>query len=75
MGYTKPVTSMKDKDDLVRSLAFDHNCTDAHKRLTGNTCARSICIPIKERYTKCNTEVFALNVLEDIFDNHGLGQR
>ncbi|CAB4014342.1 G2 M phase-specific E3 ubiquitin- ligase [Paramuricea clavata] len=57
------------------SLAFDHQCTDAHKRLTGNTCALTICIPVNERYTKCNTDTFALNIMEDIFQDYGLGQR
>ena len=57
------------------SLAFDHQCTDAYKRITGNTCARIICIPVNERYTKCNTEVFASNCMEDIFEDYGLGQR
>ncbi len=57
------------------SLAFDHQCTDAHKRLTGNTCALTICIPVNERYTKCNTKEFASIVMEDIFQDYGLGQR
>ena len=57
------------------SLAFDHQCTDAHKRLTGNTCALTICIPVNERYTKSSTEKFAVNVMEDIFQDYGLGQR
>ena len=57
------------------SLVFDHQCTDAHKRLTGNTCALTICIPVNERYTKSSTELFAKNVMEDIFQDYGLGQK
>lgn len=56
-------------------LKFDHGCADPHKRISGNTCSFSITIPVNERYTKCNTETFALNILHDIFEDHGIGQR
>ena len=72
-----PVVKALSLGDILQfgSLAFDHHCTGASKRITGNTCARIICIPVNERYTKCNTEVFASNCMEDIFEDYGLGQR
>lgn len=56
-------------------LVFDHDCVNAHQRISGNTCAFTIRIPVNDRYVKCNIEQFALKVMEDMFEDYGFGQK
>ena len=53
-------------------LKFDHDSASTEKRISGNTCALSITIPMNKRYT-CNSNEFAQKLTEDIFEAHGFG--
>lgn len=53
-------------------LKFDHGGESIEKRISANTCALSITIPVNKRYT-CDSNEFAIKFMEDIFDNYGFG--
>lgn len=58
--------------NFAGKLQFDHDSVSAEKRISGNTCAFSITIPVNKRYT-CNSNEFAQKLMEDIFEAYGFG--
>ena len=58
--------------NFAGKLEFDHESVSTEKRISGNTSALSIAIPVNKRYT-CNSNEFAQKLMEDIFEAHGFG--
>ena len=58
--------------NFAGKLQFNHDSVSIEKRITGNTCALSITIPVNKRYT-CNSNEFAQKLMEDIFEAYGFG--
>lgn len=58
--------------NFAGKLEFDHNIVSTEKKISGNTCALSITIPVNKRYT-CNSNEFAQKLMEDIFETYGFG--
>ena len=58
--------------NFAGKLKFDHDSVSNEKRISGNTCALSITIPVNKRYT-CSSNEFAQKLMEDIFEAYGFG--